>query len=168
MAIYKEDKEFKYDTRFHRYYLTPEYMVSVYGVDLNTLSAIKEDVNPNTAAQRFLKRLSMVLYQYIYEYADNKELTEYLLAGGKPEWREPLMEALGEFAYAVYLSGNDYSLEYGLSLDSGKELDRKDLAIQMVPGGVKNILEVNDILWRGKRTGYNIEKIRELKELGEY
>lgn len=166
--IYKEDSYFKYDLDAHRYYITPEYLLTVYGIDLNQLASIREDVNPANAAVRFLKRLSMVLYNYIYEYSFNRELTEYLLNGGNPEWREPLKEAMGEFAYSVYLSGNDFSLETGLSLDKGKELDRIDLHNQMVPASVKNILEVNDMLFRGKRLGYKIEEIRDMKEAGEY
>lgn len=170
MAIYKETKLRKYDVEKHRWTVTPEYMVSEFGIDLNTLSAIKEDVNPNTAAQRFINILSADLYRYIYEHAENRLLTEYLLAGGNPDWPFAFQEALGLYVYAVYLSGNMFSLEFGLSLDNGKELDQKDLSIQHIPTSVKEALETapDNILWRGKRTGYDMDAIKKLREDGEF
>lgn len=165
--LYKEDKFLKYDSINHRYYITPEYILNYYGTNLSEMSAFREDINPSTAVERYLKRLSMVLYNYIYEYANDKEIMEYLLAS-KYEWRDAIREALGELAYSFSQTGNDFSLVNGLTLDSGKELEYRDLMIQLFPPSVKHILEANDILWRGKRIGYKIKDIRALKESGEY
>ena len=129
--IYKNNKYLKYDISKHRYSITNEYMISEFGVDLNTMAAIREDINPTTAANRFLKMISADVYRYIYEHVADRDLTEYLLAGGHPDWPDVIQEALGLYAYAVYLSGNMFSLEYGLSLDSGKEIDAKDLSINI-------------------------------------
>ena len=165
--IYTEDKFLKYDILNHRYYITHEYFQNCYGKDLSTMSSFREDLNPPTAVERYLKRLSMILYNYIYEYSSNPEITQYLLAS-KPEWRDAIREALGEIAFAFSQTANDFSLVNGLTLDSGKELEYKDIMIQMFPPSVKHILEVNGMLWRGKYTGYDIKKIRELKSSGEF
>ena len=84
------------------------------------------------------------------------------------EWAEAFQEALGLYVYSVYLSGNLFSLETGLSLDNGKELEQKDISIQHIPTSVKEVLETADILFRGKRTGYNLDDIRALKAGGEF
>ena len=167
MTIYKETQFRKYDLKKHRWTITTEYITSEFGIDLNTLSAIKEDVNPNTAAQRFINLLSGDLYRYIYEHAFNREITEYLLASNE-EWAEEFQEALGLYVYSAYLSGNLFSLETGLSLDNGKELEQKDISIQHIPTSVKEVLETADILFRGKRIGYNLDDIRALKAEGEF
>lgn len=169
MAIYTEDSFIKYDLNTHRYFITPEYFMASYGENLSTLSAFREDANPSAAAQRFLKRLSMVLYNYIYEYGGsyprNKEILEYIIA---KDHKDTLKEALGEFAYSFYLSGNDFSLETGLSLDNGREMTMSELMTQLIPPSVKMILENSGLLFRGRHIGYDIKNIRSLKEQKEF
>lgn len=166
--LYQEDKNLKYDLTKHEYYITPQYFLDRFGVDLNTISAVKEDINPATAAQRFLKLIGEQLYQYIYEYAANKTVIQYLIATDYNDFREAIMDALGLYAYSIYLSGNLVQLDTFLTLDNGKEIDAKDIKIQMMPVGVKNILETAGILWRGTYRDINVEELKALKVAGEF
>ena len=174
MALYKENRFRKYDIDKHRWTVTPEYILSEYGEDLNSLSFVREDANPSAAAQRLINILSADLYRYIYEYSnkykDNRYIVEFLLATNS-DWADTYQEALGLYVYSVALSGNMFTVENGLSLDNGKELDMGDIRTQRIPAAVKESLETapgGSILFRGKISGYDVKKIKALKDAGEY
>lgn len=164
--LYKEDRHMKYDPNTHRYYITPEYFKETYGINLDDWKVVREDANPKTAAERFLKRLSMNLYTYILSFNRDSDYNIYLLAGGNPDFREPLKEALGEYAYQIYLAGNDFSVVSGLSFD-GKKLSKEDMMKQMVASGVELILKDAGILWAGKYLEKDNDYL-ERKALGDY
>lgn len=165
MAIYVNDEYMYYDIKTHRYILTNKYFSDTYGEDLNLWKPIKKDNNPSTAPDRFLKRVSLILYNYILTHNQDSDIAEYLLAGGNPEWRKPLMEALGELTYSIYISGNDFSIVTGLNLDK-LNLNKDDIEKNYIPISVDLILQSNDMLFTGKRiirTDY-----KKLKQEGEY
>ena len=165
--LYIEDENMLYDINTHRYYITPKYFLNTYGEDLNNWEAMRRDKNPKSAAERFLKRCSLVLYNFIYSYTrGNHSYEEYLIAGGDPSMRGPLMEALGEFAYQMFLSGNDLSVMTGLTLE-GKVLNKRDIKNQKVSEGVEIILKNAGIIFAGKHRIEDVDYL-DRKTAGDY
>lgn len=168
MSIVVENEYRKYDFAKHRFSITPAYILDTFGVDIMSMSSIREDVNPQTAAQRFLDMVCSQMAYYIYEYAENRLLTEYLIATNYDGFADTFQEAAGIYAYSIYLSGNMVQFETGITLDNKVEFTKKDVSIQMMPVAARNILETGDLLFRGTRTGFDLRTIRQLKAQGEF
>lgn len=163
--IYKpfNDKHMKYDMASHMYVLTKEFMRDTYGVDLDATLDSKGDFNPSTLADRWLKRISLVLYEYIYSYSSDRECSMYLLAM-REDFRDSLKTALGEFAFATLSNNIDYSIETGLNPNNGVVITEDFINTQGIPIGIKRILFSTGICTRNSFSGFFNRKV--LKDKG--
>ena len=130
----------------HMYVLKPEYMRDNYSIELASVLDTTGSINGKQAVLGFIKRASQVLYNYIYKHhPTQKEYIEYRLVR-YPEYRDSLMEALGELIYSWLINNNDLSIQNGISIDLGKLYDRIDAQINTVPVAVENILSMGQMV----------------------
>ena len=127
-----------YDLNKHRYILTPEALNDDYGIDLAATLRTSGDSNPDTLPERFLKRVSLIVYNYIYSWAQDKDASEYVFSD--PEYRETIKEAMEELAYAWLTSNSDPSVFFTEDIYTN---------IKVNPA-VHTILVDNGLLFRGK------------------
>lgn len=158
--IYKpfSDIHMKYDMKSHMYILTKEFMRDEYGIDLDSVLDSKGDANPVTLADRWLKRISLVLYEYIYSYSSDRECSMYILAM-RQDFRDTIRTALGEFAFATLSNNIDYSIETGLNPNSGVILTEDFINSQGIPIGIKRILFSSGICTRNTFSGFFNRKV---------
>lgn len=143
----RNDKYITYDLSTHRHTITEEYMRDKFGVELAKELDSTGDINAVTLPQRWLNQVSILIYNYIYRYAKNKNITEYKLASEK-EWIDCLQEAMGQLAFSLLLVNNNISLITGIGLD-GKKVDRIDIIQNVVPVNVEDLLRNGGLLFRG-------------------
>ena len=140
MEYFTNDNWSYFDIKKHMYVLKPEYMRDNYSIELANVLDTTGSINGKQAVLGFLKRASMVLYNYIYRHhPGQRDYIQYRLVR-YPEYRDAIMEALGELIYSWLINNNDLTIQNGISIDMGKLYDRIDAQINAVPVSVQNIL----------------------------
>lgn len=140
MPRYFNDNYMTYDLNNHRYVLTEDALLEDYGIDLNSTLDSEGDANKDKLPERFLKRVSMMLYYYIYSWSQNRDDTEYVISG--VDYREDIKQAMEELAYSFLINNTDPSL-----LFTGNTLKTSE-----VPPTVQTILMDSGLLFRGTYT----------------
>lgn len=135
-----DDEHMFYDYTQHRYILTPEYIADKYGIQLNDILDASSDISPETLPERFLDRVSMEIYNACYQWSSDPRKTEYVLSFS--DYRDCLMNAMGEYAYTLLLSNRDPSVFFQNSLQRSISL----------PPSVRAILLNGKALFRGTYT----------------
>lgn len=137
MPNYKNSNKMKYNLSKHRYILTPEAMEQDYGIQLLDVLDSDGDISPETLPDRFLDRLSLIFYNYLYSWAKDKNKTEYVLS--LPRYREGIENGMKELCYAWLMNNTDPSVYFtGNSLKSIE-----------VPPAVQTILLNEGLIFRG-------------------
>lgn len=140
-----DDGIMTYDYKTHRYVLTEGGVLSELGVNLDMLLNATGDANPSTLASRILKRVSQIVYTYIYRDTANELWLEYILATYAP-LRDTVKEMLQ--AQLLYMLANgDIGLYSGVNVAKGQAMniddlrgrarvapEVEDLALQTIPG----------------------------------
>lgn len=132
----------KYNFKKHRYILTPQAIEERYGISLLDVLDSDSDISPETLPERFLDRVSVVLYEYIYSWSQDQAKSEYVLSLDR--LRDGLEEAMCELCYAWLLNNTDPSIYF-----TGNTLKCIE-----VPPVVQTILLNKGLLIRGRF--YNI------------
>lgn len=127
---YSNDDFMTYDINSHRYVPTAEGFNQVYGINL--FDELSSNTNSSAFVHGFLYRASLILYNYIYEYAQNKDEREYTLSLQKN--RQCIKEALYELIYFWLIN------KYDPTIMTNEKWEN------LVPYSVKHILEVNGLL----------------------
>lgn len=140
-----DDQIMEYDLNTHRYVLTKNGVLSELGENLDLILNATGDAEPSTLAARFLRRVSQVVYSYLYRYTQSEAWLEYILAT-YPPLRARVKEMLQ--AQTLYMLANgDIGLMSGVNVAKGHAMDInalrgrarvapevEDLAGQFVPG----------------------------------
>lgn len=135
---YYDDEYMFYDIRKHRYILYPDALQNLYGINLIDVLDSDSDIDPETLPERFLDRASLILYTYMYSWAENKDKTEYVLSlEGK---REGIKDAMLEYVYSLLMNNTDPSIFF-----TGNSLRAVE-----VPPNVQTILLNNGLIFRGR------------------
>lgn len=143
------DKDMTYDYNSHKYVLTPQCVKNELGQDLEEVLDKTGDANPSTLAERFLKRVSHLVYCHIYAYAQNVPLVEYMLAK-QERFRDVLKNAMLERVLFMLTSG-DVTTQSGLNLRDGRKISKADLKDASIPMEEECILENAGLLYAGFR-----------------
>ena len=138
------DNQMTYDLNKRRYVLTEQYCKDN-GIDLGLVLETSALPNPADGPRILLDRVSMLVYQNIYNRGRNKDIKEYMLACGQ-EIRSILRDAMFERLNYMTSSG-DLSLKSGAIISNGSRVDIKDLAASMIE---EQILRPTGVLHRGE------------------
>lgn len=159
MIYPNDDEAMNYNSELHMYVLNVDYVKNELGEDLlATLDAYGDTIR-SALPVRFLKRVSRIVYSFIYSYArsDVKSYVEYLLAK-KPEYREAIQQALEEQCYFM-LRNADLTTYNGVDLYKGSKMQVKREDTMSSLG--KDILQNAGILYTGHYTvPLNFEAIK--------
>ena len=112
-----DDSNMRYDYSLHRYVLTKEGVFELLGVNLETQFNQFEPNARQRRAERFLKKVTNTVYDYIYEGSWNSQYIEYLLATC-PQCRQYIQEMLIEQV--------DYVLENNFIQDQQEQHTQKE------------------------------------------
>lgn len=104
MANYVNDDYMTYDLASHRYILTEKALMDDKGIDIRAQFSQQPDVD----VPAFLKRVSLIVYTWLYRGAKNVYESEYALS--LPQFRDVLKEGLEEQAMAMLTSRTDPTL----------------------------------------------------------
>lgn len=140
MPNYINDNKMEYNLSKHRYALTETAMEEDYGISLSCLDS-DGDISPETLPRRYLDRVSLILYTYIYSWCIDRDDTEYVLS--LPENRETILNAMEELCYSFLMNNTDPNLNF-----TGDTLK----SIEVNPA-VQTILMDGGVLFRGKYIG---------------
>jgi hypothetical protein len=154
--MYTNDAHAYYDLTSHFYVIRPEYIRDEYSIELISALDSSGSINARKTAEAFLRRASRTLYNFIYaNHPGEVEYWTWRLVN-KPEYRQVIMEALGELVYSWLLSNNDLTIQNGVSIDAGKLFERIDAVKNQVPLAVENLLYNAGITVRA-RTSFDSE-----------
>jgi len=136
MPNFVNDSYMNYDLNAHRYILTVD------GYEELSGEAIADHGLEFQQANRMLKRVSNIVYQFIYSWAKSPSRTEYEIS--LPKYRDVIKDALVEMMTGLLANKTDVSLFF-----SG-ETSQKFRSTDIVTPGVKLILMNGGILTRAE------------------
>lgn len=138
------DNEMTYSTTTHRYVLTSDY-VRNHGTDLSLILNTEAHPDPSNAITQVLERVSMLVYENIYNHGRQRAVKEYIMACNsdmRPILRDAMMERL---EYMV--NSGDLSSRSGALVAQGTRINVEDLVPSIVE---KMILRSSGLLHRGE------------------
>lgn len=120
-----DDSNMRYDYALHRYVLTKEGVFSLLGVNLDTQFNQFEPNARQRRTDRFLKKVTNTVYDYIYEGSWSTEYLEYMLAKC-PQLRPYIQEMLIE--QVDYVLENNFIQDFsGVNVSKNSAIKRADL-----------------------------------------
>lgn len=143
--LYPYDDEYMiFDKTTGRYILTEKCVIERIGIDLSARLNERNGINPTALIQRYLKRTSTMVYNYIHQHNDSR--IQDLLIAKVPSLRRIIQEALeDQFLYIATVG------DISLSTDKEKRelsIDKncKEDLLQTVPELGTTILYTGDLL----------------------
>ena len=137
MVHYINDEYMTYDIKTHKYYLTVDGYEALSGEALTADHGLEFQ-----QADRMLKRVSNIVYQFIYSWAKNASRTEYEIS--LPKYRDGIKDALVEMMTGLLANKTDVSLFFTT------ETAQKFRTTDIVTPQVKLILMNTGILTRAE------------------
>ena len=120
-----DDSNMRYDYGLHRYVLTKEGVFEILGINLDTQFNQFEPNARQRRVERFLKKVTNTVYDYIYEGSWNSQYLEYVLAKC-PELREYIQEMLSE--QVEYALENNFIQDFsGVNISKNSAIKKNDL-----------------------------------------
>lgn len=116
-----DNNEMSYDARKHRYLLAEECVLEDMNIDLRAVLNTSDVADVANAPQRFLERVSAVVYSYIYRHVPFRYKTERELAMND-EWRDYICDALKEQLLYI-LNNGDFTGIAGINVETGMGAD---------------------------------------------
>ncbi len=116
-----DDGVMKYDYNAHRYVLTDDGVLRELGENLKVILNASGDANPSTLAERFLYRVSQVVYSSLYRDTQGEAFIEYILAT-YPPLRPRIKEMLQAQTLYMLMNG-DLGLMSGVNVAKGQAMD---------------------------------------------
>jgi hypothetical protein len=164
--MYTNDSHAYYDLVSHFYVLRPEYIRDEYSIELISALDSSGSINARKTAEAFLRRASRTLYNYIYsKHPGEVEYWTWRLVN-KEEYRQIILEALGELVYSWLTNNNDMTIQNGISIDTGKLFERIDQIKNQVPLSVEQLLYNAGITVRA-RTDFDADYANDKVNKGE-
>lgn len=143
MVNYFDDEYLYYDINTHKYYLTVDGYEQLSGEALTADHGLDY-----IQAERMLKRVTQIVYGFIYSWARDVERTEY--EASLPKYRDCIRDALAEMMTGLLANKTDPTMFF-----NSRTFNFSDT----VTPGVKVILKNGGILTRAK--WYHIENYKE-------
>lgn len=137
MPNFQDDFYMTYDLATHKYYLTFDGYEELSGEALTADHGLEYE-----QASRLLKRVTNIVYQFIYSWAKSVSRTEYEIS--LPKYRDYIRDALAEMMTALLANKTDISLFFT------SETRQKFQATDIVTPQVKLILMNSGILTRAE------------------
>lgn len=120
-----DDSNMKYDYALHRYVLTKEGVFELLGVNLDTQFNQFEPNARQRRQERFLKKVTNTVYDYIYEGSWSSQYLEYALALC-PQLRPYIQEMLVE--QVEYVLENNFIQDFsGVNVSKNSAVKKEDL-----------------------------------------
>lgn len=120
-----DDSNMRYDYTLHRYVLTKEGVFELLGINLDTQFNQFEPVARQRRVERFLKKVTNTVYDYIYEGSWNSQYLEYVLALC-PQLRPDIQEMLTE--QVEYALENNFIQDFsGVNISKNSSIKKEDL-----------------------------------------
>lgn len=120
-----DDSNMRYDYQLHRYVLTKEGVFALLGVNLDTQFNQFEPNVRQRRQERFLRKVTNTVYDYIYEGSWNSQYLEYVLATC-PQSRQYIQEMLVE--QVDYVLENNFIQDFsGVNVSKNSTLKKNDL-----------------------------------------
>lgn len=116
-----DNDEMSYDARKHRYVLVEECVLEDMNIDLRAVLNTSDVADVANAPQRFLERVSAVVYSYIYRHVPFRYKTERELALND-ELRDYICDALKEQLLYI-LNNGDLTGIAGINVETGMGTD---------------------------------------------
>lgn len=134
MTNFFDDQYMYYDLANHKYYLTVDGYEQLSGEALTADHGLDYQ-----QADRMLKRVTMIVYNYIYTWAQDRDRTEYEIS--LPQYRDTIRDALVEMMTGILANKTDMTLFFNA---------RTFKFSDTVTPGVKMILKNGGVLTRAK------------------
>lgn len=134
MKNYFDDEYMYYDLATHKYYLTVDGYERLSGEALTADHGLEYQ-----QADRMLKRVTQIVYQFIYTWARDVKRTEY--EASLPQYRDCIRDALVEMMTGLLANKTDMTMFFN---------NRTFRFSDTVTPGVKMILKNGGILTRAK------------------
>lgn len=138
------NNEMTYNQTYHRYVLTQSYVRQSLNIDLTSELNTSDAADIGPAAERFLERVSALVYGWIYSVNPLRYRTERALAltdAYRPFIRDAMKEQL-----LYILNNGDLSALSGVNIDSGMVIDERILKSARISPIAKEILINADIV----------------------
>lgn len=133
-----------YNLNVHRYVLTQDFVLKKMNIDLTAVLNASDSADMANVAERFLDRVSSVIYAWIYSVNPFRFRTERELAlNGKH--RPFILEAMKEQILYV-LNNGDFSALSGVNIDTGMAIEESRMQSARVSPMAKDILINADIV----------------------
>ncbi len=132
------DNQMTYNERAHRYVLTQECVLEDMNIDLGAVLNTSDVADVASAAEKFLDRVSMQIYAWIYRVNPFRFRTERELALN-PNIRPYLYDAMKEQVFYV-LNNGDLSALSGVNVDTGMTVEERRKRSAEVAPLAKDIL----------------------------
>ena len=145
-------KDMYFDAVSCRYVLIEEFVKEETGIDLGAWLNTFGDANPSNVPKRFLKRVSMEIYNYI----EKRTFKNRLLINAEisaPHKRQMFCEALlNQVMYMV--NSGDYGLQSGVNLKDGRAMSLAELRgdVRVSPDAIDCLLN-GGFLYAGNMDG---------------
>lgn len=146
----KNTRYMVYNLDKHRYILTQDAIAENYNFNLRDILDTDGTISPDAMPNNYLDRVSMILYMYIYSWAQDPDATEYVLS--LPKYRDTIQSALLELTYGFIMNNTDPSIYF-----TGDTLK----TIEVNPA-VQTILMNGGVLFRGQyfNLPYNYQDLK--------
>ena len=138
------NNEMIYNTKTHRYILNQGHVLTDMNIDLSTALNTSDSADVANAAEKFLDRVSMLIYSWIYSVNPFRFRTERELALNE-NYRPIIRDAMKEQVLYI-LNNGDLSAVSGVNVDSGITIDQRRLLSARISPAAKDILVNADIV----------------------
>ena len=133
-----------YNERLHRYVLAQECVLEDMNIDLGAVLNTSDVADVANAADRFIDRVSLIIYSWIYSVNPFRFRTERELALNA-EKRTFILEAMKE--QVLYMLNNgDLSALSGINVDTGMTIETRKMLSAWVAPLAKDILIDADLV----------------------
>lgn len=138
------DNYMRYDASVHRYVLTDEFVLEKMNIVLDELLDTSGGADIANEKAKFLNRISLAIYNYIYRLCPLRYRKERELALDA-ECRAPLQNAMEEQILYIMFNG-DLSLSSGLNAVNGTQLEARRLRQSEIAPMAKDVLAAAKII----------------------
>ena len=135
------------------YVLTDEAVQSELGVDLGASLNTSGDINPASVGERFRKRISMMIYNFIGTYGPDENFVNAKIACSDTNKRAFTNALLQQTLYVI--NNGDIGIQAGINLRDGRAMKLEELrGLSRICDDAYQILLRHDFLYCGVSRGW--------------
>lgn len=145
-------KDMYFDEAVNRYVLADDFVKQETGIDLATWLNTFGDANPSDVPRRFLKRVSMIIYNYIERRTFQSRAVINARISVPCNWQVFCEALLNQVLYMV--NSGDYGLQSGVNLKDGRAMHLSELRgnVRISPDAIDCLLN-GGFLYAGNMDG---------------